>query len=137
MSTPLKIKGIRASKHKSAQFAELSLFLLKENNKGQKVYTFIKCKLNFVNSLKVNILIDNNILASKSFVLNVGLCYALVQTCGVKITIKAKHRGQFLKNRLFAEKNKVVSPHSEAMIPLMPVPLSDNENFLFHPTAKA
>lgn len=90
MSTFLKVKGIGASKHKSAQFTELFFFLLGENNKGQKVYASIKCELYLVNSLKANILIGNNILAPKSFILNVGLRHALVRSCGVKITIKAK-----------------------------------------------
>ena len=39
MSTPLKVRGIEASKHESAQFAELSLFLPGEDDKRQKVYT--------------------------------------------------------------------------------------------------
>lgn len=93
MSTPLKVRGIGASKYESAQFAELPLFLLGENNEGQKVYAFIRCELHLVDSLKANILIDNNILAPESFVLNVGLGHALVGSCGVKITIKAKQRG--------------------------------------------
>ena len=40
--------------------------------------------------------------------LNVGLGHALVGSCGVKITIKAKQRGQFLRKRLLAEKDEVV-----------------------------
>lgn len=93
MSTPLKVRGIGASKHKSAQFAELPLFLLGENNKRQKVYASIRCELHLVDGLRANILISNNILAPESFVLNVGLSHALVGSCGVKIAIKAKQRG--------------------------------------------
>ena len=84
-----------------------------------------------------NILIGNDILAPEGFVLNVRLGHALVGSCRVKITIKAKQRGQFLRKRLLAEKDKVVPPHSDAMIPLMPVSLPDDRDFLFHPTAQA
>ena len=69
--------------------------------------------------------------------LNVGLDHALVEGCGVKITIRAKQRGQFLKKRLLAEKDEVVPPRSETMIPLLPVPLLDNSDFSFHPTTQA
>lgn len=90
MSIPLKVRGIKASKYESAQFAKLSFFLPGENNKGQNVYASIRCKLYLVNSLRDNILIGNNILTSESFVLNVKLAHALVGSCGVKIVIKAK-----------------------------------------------
>lgn len=68
--------------------------------------------------------------------LNVRLSHALVGSCGVKITIKARQRGQFLRRRLFAEIDKVIPLHSEAMIPLLLVPLPNNRNFLFHPIAQ-
>ena len=102
MSTPLKVRGIGTLKHESAQFAELSLFLLGEDNEEQKVYASIRCKLYLVEGLRANILVDNDILAPESFVLNVGLGHALVGSCGVKIAIRARQRGQFLKKRLLA-----------------------------------
>ena len=68
--------------------------------------------------------------------LNVGLGHALIGSCGVKITIRARQRGQFLRNRLLAEKNEVIPLRSERIVPLLPVPLLDNRDFLFHPTAQ-
>lgn len=89
MFTSLKVKGIETSRHKSAQFAELSLLLPEENNHERNVYAFIRCKLYLVEGLKANILFGNNILALESFVFNVGLDHALVGSCRVKITIRA------------------------------------------------
>lgn len=63
--------------------------------------------------------------------LNVGLDYALVGSCGVKIAVKAKQKGQFLRKKSLAEKDKVVLPYLEAIIPLMPVRLPDNRDLLF------
>ena len=90
MSISLKVRGIKALNYQSAQFAKLFLFLLEENNKKQKVYAFIRYELHLVDGLKANILIGNNIIISKSFVLNIRLSQALMESCGVKITIKAK-----------------------------------------------
>lgn len=78
-------------------------------------------------------LIGNNILAPKNFVLNIGLGHAVVESCGVKITIKARQRGQFLRRKLHTENDGVVFPRSEAMIPILLVPLPDDRDFLFHP----
>lgn len=62
ISTFLKVRGIEASKYESIQFVELSLFLLGENNKGQKVYVFVRCELHLVKDLRANVLVGNNIL---------------------------------------------------------------------------
>ncbi len=137
MSTPLKVRGIGASRHESNQFAELSLFFPRENTEGEMIYASIKCELHLVEALRANILIGNDILALEGFVIDVGLGHAVVGSCGVKITIKAKQKSQFLRKRLLAEKDGVVPPRSEAMIPLLPVPLPDDKDFLFHPTAQA
>ena len=100
MSISLKVKGIRASNYESAQFAELSLFLPGENDERQKVYASFICELHLVEGLKANILIGNNILAPESFILNLGLGYAIMESCRVKLTIRARQRGQFFRRRL-------------------------------------
>ena len=68
---------------------------------------------------------------------NIGLGHALVGSCGVKITMNAKQRGTFLRKKVLAEKDEVVPPRYEVIIPLVPVPLPDDRDFLFHPTAQA
>lgn len=90
-----------------------------------------------VDGLRANILIGNNILALESFVLNVRLGHALLVSSEVKITIKAKQKGQFLKRKLLAEKDDIVPLHFEIMISLVRMSLPDDRNFLFHPTAQA
>lgn len=132
ISTFLKIRGIRVSKDEFAQFAELFFFLPGENNQRQKVYIFFKCKLHLVEGLRANMLIGNNILASESFVLNIGLGHAVVGSCGVKITIRARQKDQFLKRKHLAENDVVVPLRFEAIILLLSMPLPDNRNFLFH-----
>lgn len=79
-------------KHESAQFAKLLFFLLGEDNKEQIVYTSIKYKFSLVESLKVNILIGNNIIAPKDFIFNINLGHAVIRNYSVKITIKARQK---------------------------------------------
>lgn len=136
MFTPLKVRGRGILKHTSTQFAEVSFFFLGESNKGQKVYASINCKLHLVEAFRANILISNDIFVPKRFVFNVGIGYALVGSCGVKISIKARKRGWFIRKRLLPEKDKVIPPRSETMILFLSVPLPDNRDFLFHPTTQ-
>ena len=81
-------------------------------------------------------LIGNNILAPENFVLNMRLGYAIVGSCRIKITIKTRQRGQFLRRKLLAENDGIVPPRFEAMIPILPVPLLDDRDFLFYLAAQ-
>ena len=68
--------------------------------------------------------------------LNVRLDHALVGSCRVKITIRARQRGQLLRKRLIGEKDEVIPPRSDTMVSLLPVPLPNNRDFLFYPTVQ-
>ncbi len=136
MSTHLNVRGIGTSKHESAQFAALSLYFPGEDQAGQRVYASIKCELHLVDSLRANILVGNDILSPEGFVININKNHALIGSCGVTIPINTKQRGQFLSKKLLAENDGVVPPRSETMIPLLPVPLPDDRDFLFHPATQ-
>lgn len=133
----MKVRRIGALKHKSVKFEELSFILLGENNKGQEVYVSFKAKLYLVEDFRANILIKNDILAPKDFILNVRLGHTVVGSCKVKITIRVRQKSQFLRKKLLVETDNIVFPHSEAMVLLYPISLSDSRNFLFHPVAQA
>lgn len=78
----------------------------------------------------------NNILSLEDFVLNVKIGHTVIKSCGVKISIKARQRDQFLKRRLFAKNNGVVPSHSKTMIPLLLILSSNNRDHLFHSATK-
>lgn len=92
MSTPLKVRGIRASKHKSREFAAISLYFPGKNNTGQLVYTSLTCEIHLVEDLKANLLIGNNIISPESFVIDVKGKNALIGSCGVTVPIDVKQR---------------------------------------------
>lgn len=137
MSTPLKVRGIGASKHKLRKFAALSLYFPGKNNTGQLVYTFLTCKIHLVKDLKANMLIDNNIMSPEGFVIDVKGKSALSRSCGVTVPIDARQKEQFLTRKLFASQETMLLPQSEAMVLLVSLPLHDNRDFLFYPATQA
>lgn len=96
MSTLLTVREIGASKHKSGEFAALSLYFPGKNNTEQLVYTFLTCKTHLVKDLKANLLIGNDIISLEGFVIDVKRKSALIGSCGVTVPIDARQRGQFL-----------------------------------------
>lgn len=133
MSTPLKVRRIRASKHESREFAALSLYFPGKNNTGQLVYASLTCEIHLVEDLKANLLIGNDIMSSEGFVIDVKGKSALIGSCGVTVPIDARQRGQFLTRKLLTSQETVFPPQSEAMVLLVPLPLPNDRDFLFHP----
>lgn len=90
ISTFLKVREIKASKYEFVEFAALSLYFLDRDNAEQLVYVLFKCEIYLGNRFQVNLLIENNILSSKGFVINIKKKKVLIETCGVTIAINAK-----------------------------------------------
>lgn len=93
ISTPLKVRGIGASKHKSGEFTALCLYFPEKNNAGQLVYASLTCEIHLVEDLRANLLIGNNIMSLKGFVIDVKGKKALIGSCKVTIPIDARQRG--------------------------------------------
>ncbi len=136
MSTPLQVRGIKASKHKSEEFAALSLYFLGKNNAGQLVYVSLTCEIHMVEDLRANLLIGNNIMFPKGFVIVVRRKKALIGSCEVTISIDARQWEQFLARKLLTSQETIVPSCLETMITLFHLPLLDNRDFLFYPATQ-
>lgn len=137
MFSPLKFRGIGALKHESSEFVALVLYFLGKNGVGNLVYAALQCEIHLVKSLRVNLLIGNNIMSHEAMVMNLEMKTALIGACRVTININAKQRGQFLAKKLLTSQDSVISASSKAMISLLKLLLLDDRDFLFHPTPQA
>lgn len=90
ISTFLKVREIKTFKHKFVEFIALSLYFPGRDNAKQLVYILFKCEIYLGNRFQVNLLIKNNILSPKGFVINIKKKKVLIETCGVTIAINAK-----------------------------------------------
>lgn len=92
------------------------------------------CKIHLVEGLRANLLIGNDIMSLEGFIIDVTKRCVLIGSCGITVPIDVRQSGQFLKKRLLSSQEMVVPPRSEAMVLLVPLPLPNNRDFLFHPT---
>ena len=93
--------------------------------------------MHLVEGLRANLLIGNDIMSPEAMIIDFGKKTALIGACEVTIDVNAKQRSQFLARKLLTSQKSVIPPHSEAVIPLVWLPLPDNWDFLFHPTPQA
>lgn len=72
MAVPLKLRSIRTSKHESDKFVSMSIYFLEVDKHKQLVYTYIYCKMYLVDSLKANILVENNIIVLEGIMIDLA-----------------------------------------------------------------
>lgn len=87
---PFKVKGIGAFKYKSDEFFFTIFYILGFDWGGSEVYIYIKSELHLVEDLKPNILIGNNILYIKYFLINFTNLSTHILECKVSIEIAAR-----------------------------------------------
>lgn len=90
MSTPMKVREIGVSKHKSEEFAALSLYLSGKTNTGHLVYTSLTCEIHLVKDLKANLLVGTDIISPEGFVIDVKGKSAFIESYGVTVPINAR-----------------------------------------------
>lgn len=81
-----------------------------------RIYAYIKCKLHLVNNLKANILIDNNILCIKSFLINFFNNFTYIQNYNVNIVISAKYYSKFLNYKFLVNAAIFILLQSKASV---------------------
>ena len=110
MSTPLKVRGIGASRHESDKFAALSLYFSGKDDARKLVYALLRCEIHLVEGLRANLLIGNDIILPENFVIDIEKKTTLIGSCRVIVPISTRQRGQFLTRKLLTSKSTVVPP---------------------------
>lgn len=134
--TPLKVREIEASRYKSEEFVALSLYVPGRDNADQQVYASLTCKIHLVKDLRANLLIDNDIILPEGFIIDIKKRSVLIRSCKVTVPINIRQKGQFFIRKLLISQDIVVLPHLEVIVSLIPLPLPDDQNFLFYPFAQ-
>lgn len=102
MSTFLRVRGIKSSKHESKEYIPLSLYFSGKDNMGQQVYASLTCEIHLVEGLKANLLIGNNIMSLEGFIIDVKRHSVFIRSCGVTVSIDVRQKGQFLTKKPLA-----------------------------------
>lgn len=92
MFSPLKVRGIGASKYESSKFVALALYFPSKNGIRNLVYAALQCEIHFVEDLYANLLIGNDIISLEAMVINLEKKTALIGACEVTIDINTKQQ---------------------------------------------
>jgi hypothetical protein len=71
MILPLRVRGVNISKYKINEYIILLIYFPGINNNRKKVLIYIKREVYLVDSLRVKIFINNNIILLKGIIINI------------------------------------------------------------------
>ena len=133
MATPLKVRGIGTSKHKTNKYVLKVLYFPAISNKGQRVIAYIHCKHHLVDNLRANILIGNDIIGTKSITIDIANGKVYFLKCKAIVPITAKQHGQLIRRALHSINCVTIHPQSQAFISTNSLSLSLDRDFYFEP----
>ena len=70
--SPLRVRGVRATKHKTSDFITVLVYFPSIDKNGNKVLVYIKREFYLVDDLRAKMLIGNNIIAPEKIVIDIS-----------------------------------------------------------------
>ena len=93
--------------------------------------TYLRRELHIIDNLRIKILIKNNIIKSKEIVINIINKKVRINNYSITINIIARSRGEFIRRKIYIKVSIFVSSHSEIMLLIKEISLSNDRDFLF------
>lgn len=116
IATPLKIKDIGSLKHKLNEFVFIYLYFPGINLKNYSIYTQIYQELHLVKGQKANLLVDNNILATKKVIIDLISKTAIIASCQVTIVVTMRSKDHQMQKKVLVDRALTIPPKSEALV---------------------
>ncbi len=130
MINSLTIKNIEANIHEIKKYVNVSIYLSSKNDSTRLIE--IHREMHLVKELKVNMLIDNDILESKNIVIDVQHKMTTIRSCeNLTIEIKIHQRESFVRKKVINQFANVISSELYVKIPYKMKDLFSNRDFLF------
>ena len=129
MITSITVRKLNTTKHSIDKYVIVFMYFSEKNNHDELVKAKITRKVYFVNNLKTNMLIKNNVLRSKKFNIFTFTSTVYIESCEIIISI-------FIKNRFISQsaaihfiKTRIISSHTKISISIHKILLSKRDYF--------
>ncbi len=135
MTNSLIVKEIDANVHETKKYVNFSIYLSSKNDSIKMIE--IHRKIHFVEELKINMLIKNDILKSKKIIINVQQKRITIRNCeNLIIDVKIHQRESFVRRNVINQFANIISSNSYAKILYKMKNLSTNWDFIFESSSE-
>ena len=134
MITFLTIRELNINKHQNVEYVILFIYMIDKDDVDNDVRTCFRRETHVVDDLKINMLIENNVIDVENFTINFQRKIVYVKECKITIFIEIKFLKTFVVHRsIHLKKTIIVFSHVELaiFIYLLSNNFSHFRNFLF------
>ena len=130
MITSLKVRSINSITHETNEFVMIFIYFLDTNKFEKSAFANITRKIHLIDDLKINMLIENDILEFESFIIDVSKKTITINNCEIIIELFIKQRDFFVRRNILSNHKIIVSLDSQARISF-DYNISKEKNFFF------
>ena len=131
MTSLLKIRGVGFLKYEISEYIIQDLYFSKLDDKGYKMLICIRRKLHIVDDLRAKMLIENNILELKDFIINIINKKICINNYKIEIKISFHSRDEFIRRKIHVKQVIIMSSYFNVMLIIKAIDLLIDHNFLF------
>ena len=91
----------------------------------------LRRELYIIDNLRVKMLIGNDIIEPEGIIIDIANKKARINSCSTIINITARSRGEFVRRKIYIKLSIFVPPHSEMILLIKEINLSNDRDFLF------
>ena len=92
---------------------------------------YLRRELHIIDNLRIKIFIKNNIIKFKEIVIDIINKKIRINNYNITINIITRSRGEFIRRKIYIKVSIFVSSHSEIILLIKKINLSNDRDFLF------
>ena len=136
MITSLKVKDIDPTTHESLEFVSISIYFSELAKNDTPAFVFIIREIHLVNDLKVKMLIDNDLLNSEKFIIDVEKKSTTIDSCEINIMLEIQLKDPYLRRTIHAQQAMMLQSGQEQLLPIR-TKIPNGRDFFFEPDPNA
>lgn len=121
--------------HESDEFVSMSLYFPSIDSTNHPAYAHIHRELHIVKRFKANLLVGNDILATKRVIIDLVNKSAMILSCQMTISIAAWPKDYPVQRKVLVDRSLTIPPESKALMQFVYSSFPDNRDFLFNSTS--
>ena len=102
MQTSLRVKGIESFTHEFIEYVCISVYFSGITKNEFSALAFITKEIHLIDDLKVKMLIENDLLRSEEFIINIEKKIFIIDSCDMNIALETQSKGSYIRKMIHA-----------------------------------
>ena len=130
MQTSLRVKDIESFTHKFIEYVCISVYFSGFTKNDFSALTFIAREIHLINDLKAKMLIENDLLSSKDFIIDIEKKSTTIDSCEINIALEIQFKDSFVRKNIHVQHVITLQSNEEQLL-IIDANISEERDFFF------